>query len=639
MFSRIICIGLLNLFVFSLDAHSAGKNLEDIREQFLKVEHEAMYGKKARYINLAETIKEYPLAPYAEAAFLNKRLTLSHKRRIKRLLERYPNAPFSHKLRKNWLNYLAKRQLRQAFMEEYVDIGDAKLSCLNLTWRLQNGAGKYSILSQVEELWLAPYSQPKECNYLFDLWQKDGNLTSNVALKRMELAAKAKNYRLLTYLTRFVEPQYKHMAKLWKSVVTRPKNIAKKSLFKNYDNQELKVFNYGINRLMFVTPEKVEYLWGEFSPQFAVSTEEDLAVRKKIAIAYAVSSHEDSLDWLLNVPEEIVDESVKQWRLAFSLKQGDWQTTLNIVDTLPEHMQTDESIVYWKARALEQLGDGNWAKHSFSELSERRDYYGFLAADKVNKKANLRHVPLDISANEFAKVGRNQALQRAYELFKLDRFNDARKEWNLLSQSLTDREKLAAAKLAHNWGWYDRPIFTLAEVGYLNDVNLRFPLAYKNLLLNSASENKIDPAYVFAIARRESSFMHDAYSSAGAAGLMQIKPSTASYMAKQRVRKRQLLKPEKNAKLASNYLAYLLNKSKGNPVVATAAYNAGFGKVKRWLPKGGMPADAWIETIPYKETRNYVKAVMAYTEVYSQLLDEDSTAFTDLDQMLIQPSL
>ncbi len=631
-------LGLLILLSAFTAKASTPQELSEIRETFLKAEHEARYGTKSSYLSQALKIKDYPLAPYAEAVYLQRKLSLGNKRRIKRLLQQYPDAPFSHRLRKSWLSYLAKRQLRQAFLEEYVDTGDAKLACLNLTWQLQNGAGKYAVLEKVEELWLAPYSQPKECNYIFDVWKKDGNLTSHVALKRIELAAKAKNYRLLPYLNKFVDKSNKHLSKLWKKAVSRPANIAKTSFFKNYDRNELKVFLYAINKLVFVAPEKVEHLWQQVAHRFPVTQEQDITTRKKIAIAFAVSSHEDGLDWLLRVPEEVVDESVKQWRLAYSLKHGEWQDTLNIVNTLPEHMQADESILYWKARALEQLGDTGWSQRAFNELSERRDYYGFLAADKVGLQGNLRHVPLSITDSEFANVGKNEALQRAYELFKLERFTAARKEWNLLSRSLTDREKLAAAKLAHNWGWYDRPIFTLAEVGYLNDVNLRFPLAHKSLLLNSAQKNKLDPAHVFAITRRESSFMHDAYSSAGAAGLMQIKPSTASYMAKRKVKRGQLFKPEQNAKFATNYLAYLIEKSKGNPIVATAAYNAGFAKVKRWLPKENMPADAWIETIPYKETRNYVKAVTAYTEVYQQLLERDSEVFSNLDEVEITPS-
>lgn len=641
MLKKVLTVKLCLLAAFSavVEAAPSARDIEQIRATYQKAEQAARYGTSKEYQAYRSKIADYPLAPYAEALYLQRKLTLNNKQRIKALLQQYPDAPFSHKLRKSWLNYLAKRQLRQAFLEEYVDIGDAKLACLNLTWQLQNGAGKYAVLAQVEPLWLAPYSQPKECNYIFDVWQKDGNLTSSVALKRIELAAKKKNYRLVKYLNRFVDKEHQHLAKLWRSVVGRAANIAKTKLFKNYDRHELKVFLYGINKLVFVAPEKVEHLWSELADKFPVTSQQHLTIRKKIAVAYAVTSHQDGMDWLLNVPEEVVDESVKQWRLAYSLKHGDWQDTLNIVESLPEQMQTDEAILYWKARALEQLGDKDWAKRMFNELSERRDYYGFLSADKVGKQGNLRHVPLAISANEFAAVGRNEALQRAYELFKLNRHTDARKEWNLLSGSLTDREKLAAAKLAHNWGWYDRPIFTLAEVGYLNDVNLRFPVAHKSLLLTSASKNKLDPAHVFAITRRESSFMHDAYSSAGAAGLMQIKPSTASYMAKRKVKRTQLFKPEQNAKFATNYLAYLMKKSKGDAIVATAAYNAGFAKVKKWLPKQTMAADAWIETIPYKETRNYVKAVTAYTEVYKQLLEHDSQVFSNLDQAEIAPTL
>jgi len=631
----VISFVLLNACFFSF----AQQNIEQIRADFVEAERLAKYGPAREYYAYASKIKDYPLAPYAEATFLKNHLSLNKKKQIQALLTRYPNAPFSHSLRKAWLNYLAKRQLRQAFTEQYVDVGDVRLRCINLTWQLQGGASKQEILNQVEDIWLAPFSQPKECNYIFDVWKEAGYLTSEQALKRLILAAKEKNYRLLPYLKGMLELEDKHLASMWKMAVKRPANIAKSRFFLSFNEREKDVFLYAVNKLVFSAPEKVETLWQELSPKFPLSAAEKTQVTKKLALSFAIANHEESLEWLLKVPEEVVDESIKQWRLAYSLENGDWQDTYNIVSSLPEQMQTDEAVVYWKARALEQLGDAQWANNTFSELSERRDYYGFLAANKMQKQVSLRHVPLQISEFEFLKVGRNEVLQRAYEFFKLERYVAARKEWNLLTQQLTDREKLAAAQLAHNWGWYDRPIFTLAQVGYLNDVNLRFPLAYRELISQQARQNKVDPAFVFAIARRESSFMHDAYSSAGAAGLMQIKPSTASYVAKSKVKKRQLFKPEKNAKLATSYLSYLMKKSKGNPIVATAAYNAGFSRVKRWLPEQSMPADAWIETIPYKETRNYVKAVMAYTEVYQELLNKDSNVFNGMQNSQIEPTL
>lgn len=616
-----------------------GQEIEQIRELYLKVEHEARYGSKSSYLDLADEIKDYPLAPYAEAIYLTRNMSLANKNRITRLISRYPDAPFTHKLQKSWLQYLADGQLRQAFLEEYVDVGDTRLVCLNLTWQLQNGASEDHILPKVSELWMAPFSQPKECNFLFDKWQSEGYLTTDKALERLVLAAKEKNYGLVTYLKTLLKPSDTHLASLWKLAVTRPANVAKSNFFLLHNDKEKEILLYALNKLVFVAPEKVDNLWSELAPKFVFTKQETNYLTKRIALAYAVTTHDSSLEWLLKVPEDVVDESVKQWRLAYSLEKGDWQQTLNIMSSLPEQMQTDESVVYWKARALDKLGDKKWSKRAFSELSERRDYYGFLAANKMGVEANLRHEPLEILERDFINVGRSKIMQRAFELFKLDRLNDARKEWNLLIKYSTSREKLAAAKLAYNWGWYDRPIFTLAAVGYLNDVNLRFPLAYKNILSKGAEKNVVDPAFVFAIARRESSFMHDAYSSAGAAGLMQLKPSTASYMAKSKIRRKQLFKPEQNVKLATNYLSYLMKKSNGNPIVATAAYNAGFSRVKGWLPEKDMAADAWIETIPYKETRNYVKAVMAYTEVYQKLLKRSDNVFASSQDAVISPTL
>jgi soluble lytic murein transglycosylase len=618
---------------------SYGQSIEQIRDLYVKVEHEARYGNKATYLDLAEDIKDYPLAPYAEAIYLTRYMSLSNKHHITDLISNYPDAPFTHKLQATWLRYLADGQLRQAFLEQYVDVGDTQLTCLNLTWQLQNGAANDDILPQVDDLWMMAFSQPKECNFLFDKWKKAGYLTSDKALQRLILAAKEKNYGLLSYLKSSLTPSDVHLADLWKLAVTRPANVAKSNFFKLYNDKEKEILLYALNKMVFVSPEKVDTLWSELSLKFPVSIEETNYISKRIALAYAVTAHDSSLEWLLKVPAEVVDESVKQWRLAYSLEKGDWQQTLNIVSSLPEQMQTDESVVYWKARALDQLGDITWSKRAFSELSERRDYYGFLAANKMGVEANLRHEPLRIFERDFIKMGNSKVMQRAFELFKLNRLNDARKEWNVLVKNSTTREKLAAAKLAYNWGWYDRPIFTLAKAGYLNDVNLRFPLAYKNIVSKSAKNSVVDPAFVFAIARRESSFMRDAYSSAGAAGLMQLKPSTASYMAKSKIRTKQLFKPERNVKLATNYLSYLMKKSKGNPIVATAAYNAGFSRVKRWLPEKEMAADAWIETIPYKETRNYVKAVMAYTEVYQQLLKRPDNVFANSQAAVIGPDL
>jgi soluble lytic murein transglycosylase len=184
--------------------------------------------------------------------------------------------------------------------------------------------------------------------------------------------------------------------------------------------------------------------------------------------------------------------------------------------------------------------------------------------------------------------------------------------------------------------WYDRDIFTLAKVGYLNDVNLRFPLGFETEIKHYAGNQKINPAWAFAITRRESSFMSDANSPAGAKGLMQIMPATAKQLARKKVSNQYLFKAKNNIKLGTKYLRNLLDRHHGNQVLATAAYNAGPHRVKSWLKDAKpLPADVWIETIPFKETREYVKSVLAYQQIYQDKVGQKGSLFDQIIAMNI----
>lgn len=636
-------IGLISLFIVVLCSGRASAspqvNIEAQRQAYLAVEQAAKYDSPKQYQLLAKQIVTYPLAPYAESIFLQRQLSYRNRENIKQFISTYPHAPFTRPLRKKWLNYLARHNYKTAFVEDYQAVGDTKLACIHMRWQLELGVPDAEILPKVTPYWLSAHSQPNACDPLFKRWKESGFLTSDVALQRLILAAKAKNWGLVPYLKKQLNDGDKHLASLWVSVVKRPTKILSDNFFFLYNDAERDVFLYGVNRLVFSLPEQVAKLWQTKANRFNISQQQHQHYVKRLALSYAVSQHEDGLEFLNQIPDEAVDESVKQWRLASTISNLDWQGTLEIIAGLPEQMQTDLSVVYWKARALEGLGNQKWAVASYRELAKRRDYYGFLAANKLGEPERLRHEPLVVDHAEVLRLQQHPNLQRAFELFKLDRGNDARKEWNQLFRTLSNQEKLVAAKMAHDWGWYDRPIFTLAEVGHLNDVELRFPLPYKSLVMNSAKQANVEPALLFAIARRESSFMPDAYSSAGAAGLMQLKPSTASYVAKQKIKRNQLFDPDRNVQLGSNYWSYLMAQTNQNPILTAAAYNAGLGRVTKWLPDQDMPADAWIETIPYKETRNYVKAVVAYSKVYEKLLQQNQSTFGEVTDIRISPAM
>jgi soluble lytic murein transglycosylase len=222
-------------------------------------------------------------------------------------------------------------------------------------------------------------------------------------------------------------------------------------------------------------------------------------------------------------------------------------------------------------------------------------------------------------------VAQSQAILRVQELHALGRKQKAKTEWLHLTQNISDEEKHGAAVLALRWNMPNLAILALSKAKDNHDLSLRFPLVHKDTIFSTAEKEGLDPAFIFAVTRQESAFMANATSSAGALGLMQLMPNTAKMVAKQQKIKldhnNMLFHPETNIRLGGSYLRMMLNIHK-HPVLAIAAYNAGPGRIKQWLPRTPLPADNWIEIIPFSETREYVKNVLTYIVIYQQMLGQ-----------------
>ena len=204
----------------------------------------------------------------------------------------------------------------------------------------------------------------------------------------------------------------------------------------------------------------------------------------------------------------------------------------------------------------------------------------------------------------------------------------ARREWYYATRALDKGELRAAALIARENGWLDQAIFTLAKTGYWDDLKLRFPLKYRELVSSEAESNALDMAWIYAVIRQESAFMHDARSQVGAMGLMQLMPSTARTVARKVLKrkspaKREIISPALNIALGSAYLKQLKQQLGDNPVLATAAYNAGPHRVNKWLPAGSLSADIWVELVPFKETRRYLRRVLSYMVIYDKRLGRE----------------
>lgn len=612
---------------------------EDAR--FEDFEDVSRSGDEDAYLTAVAHFLEHPLLPYAQAEYLQSTLSISKKTVINDFLKQYNSAPFAKSLRVKWLNYLKANKFENAFIEAHVPNVSTQLDCHYLKLQLARNVDVQLLDESILSIWRSSKSLPRNCDQTLNAWKQAGLLTPDRYLDRIKLAVKAKQYRLARYLKSSLPESMQYVVELWIKAKRTPSTIKNKGFWLNYNEYEFEIAEYAIAKWVFTNPEE-SYQWWQKHGKFAFKHIDAIRVakiNKQIAIGLAVAQSPIALAQLNKVPDELIDESVKQWRIAAAIQTGNWQHLLDTLVRLPEHLQIDPSVVFWKARADVELNDSSWSLGILKELAERRDYYGFLAANYLNLPHKIRHEPLIIDVDKATLLAATPTYQRAMTLFKYQRFLDARKEWNLLVDERPIEELETLAYLAAESGWHDRPIFTLSKVGYLNDVNLRFPLAYRQSFERAAEQSDVPLSLLYAVARRESSFITDAYSNAGAAGLMQLKPSTASYVAKRRVSRHQLFQPNRNIELGARYLSRLFSKTDEHPVLSLAAYNAGIHKVERWLPKQAMSADAWVETIPYKETRNYIKAIYAYEQVYQARLGQSVSTLADLTELQVEPEI
>lgn len=619
---------------------SAAESKPDIEEQrrlFSRAEQIAHKPKTWEYQHIMEQLEDYPLRPYAELKTLMRFPYLSNKDKIDDFLRKYEGTPLDRPLRKKWLAYLHRQKQGQLFVHYYKDLGSTEFYCNKLTYELELGADKTTILEQVDSLWLVGKSQPKECDGLFKLWKEAGRRTPEMIWQRLVLAADGGNATLIPYLASLLPANQQYLGDLWLKVRRSPSYVSKTSLFPKKDiAKETEILTYGLRRLVWRDRDLALKSWERLRQRFSFNSSQTQSIANRFAIALASGNHEDAGIWLDKANNFEPDEALFRWHLTHLLREQDWQRVLSMVDAAPSSISQENAYQYWQARSFENLAAPNLAKENFDKLASQRHYYGFMASGKINQPASLAEKPLIFSQTDLNQVAATPAMQRAKEFLALGRNTSARREWNYIQSVFTEQQRLMSAVIADQWGWHDRAIFTLAQIGYLDDVNRRFPLAFNDKMTAEAKRQNIDPAWAFAIARRESSFMADASSSAGAKGLMQLLPSTVRHMTKQSVKTRTLYEPDINIEYGTQYLRYLMDRMEENPVLATASYNAGWARVKRWIPDDkSIPIDVWIETIPFKETRDYVKAVLAYQQIYNKQLGLNDNLFEQYSQMEI----
>jgi soluble lytic murein transglycosylase len=468
---------------------------------------------------------------------------------------------------------------------------------------------------------------------VFKAWLSAGYLNRDLIWQRIELAIRAGRPSLASHLIGFLGADEKALAREWLRVRKEPTRVVVAAQM-DADPAILEaVLTYGMERLARRDPQRAVDTWELLRTRFAFSGKTVGIVHRRIGLSFAYAHKVEALQWLNAIPESEMDERSREWRILSSMQHGEWHQALQYMLAMDERRNPKKSASqrwrYWMARALEKLDWQDDADSIYAELAQERSYYGFLAADRIDAEYQLNHSALAYNDHELRLLEAQPAAMRARELFSLGRTVDARREWRMFTRGLTDTALVGAAKLAHDWGWHGRAIMTVARTSHLDDLEMRFPLAYQDRVLSQASDKGLNPAWMYAIVRQESAFVADARSPAGALGLMQIMPGTGRKIGrslhKPLKNRRQLFDADTSLEFGSTYLRILLDQLDDNLVLAAAAYNAGPYRVERWRPEEQtVSADLWIENVPYRETREYLRRVIAYTTIYEQRLGRET---------------
>lgn len=610
------------------------------RQQFLTLEEKLRTYSRRRINDFNGEIyalADYPLYPYLLRLKLERTMSINTKRDVEQFLHDYHEQPVSYGLRYQWLNYLASRNHQRAFLDSYRSGMGAKLTCTSLNYRLQNGEPAEQVLRDVDTLWLHGQSQPDECDPLFVKWKKAGLMSPAMVIKRIEIAAKEKNRRIIPYLKRQLPASDQYIADIWLSVTRNVSSVQKKGLFPLKNKQrEIEALVWSLEKLAWQQPTLAAEVYARYEHKGIFSAAQRHVINRAIALSYTLEKSPQAHDWLEKAHAPGASDDITLWHVAHLLRTKQFDEVVRIIESAPETLKNKANYRYWLARSLEQSGQPMRATVLYQLLAKERHYYGFMASAHINASPSLKNNPAPKNSSAIAKLAVTPATLRAVEFFRLNRSTDARREWYYLLSHIPNGQITDAGILAYEWGLYDQAISSFARSGYWDDVERRFPLAFNDVFSEKAEAHNISTSFAMAIARRESSFRSDAVSPVGAAGLMQLMPGTAKYVAQTKVSQSQLFDVNDNVEFGVQYLRYLMDKLDNNPVLVSASYNAGWRKVLEWLPVNeALPVDIWIENIPYKETRAYVKAVMAYQHIYEQQLGSSNNIFPQLTSDMI----
>lgn len=603
------------MFLFST---VGATDIDHKRDLYQQAKDALKNGRTAEFQQLKNALTDYPLYPYLlynEA--LTKMSSLSPDQAIK-LRAQLEGSVLADEFFQRWLDMQARRKRWQVYVDYFEPTTDAEKHCKYLRALFRLGF-QDDALAEVPKLWTVGVSQPKECDPIFDVWINRGHLTSEIAWNRLQLAVEERTTLLARYLLRFFPRAEQSTARLLYDVYRRPSIVKNINRFPD-DERGRYTWSYGLRRYARDEASKALGLWQKHKDEFQYNSQLENSTENELAFWTAregVLLTEVNPSYSYETIERIADTAIAQ---------QEWQMAYKWLDSVEETERYRFKWRYWFAKSSQQNGHDQ-AQALFEELALERTYYGFLAASEINVPISMNAVDPNELEEQSTKFLSDIRIMRIFELYALGEDDNAEEEWSWLLPQLGDEE---AKRWIPYWigqiGHPNHAIQAAFRADAFDLVETRFPVLYVKEFERHTDKTNIDLTILLALTRQESAFNPKAISPAGARGLMQLMPATARRTARN-IRVPQpslvgLLYAPTNIQIGTYHFRELLDEFDEHRVLAFAAYNAGSHRVRQWI-KGARDMDtiAWIETIPFYETRNYVKNVLAFQQVYAYLLN------------------
>jgi soluble lytic murein transglycosylase len=323
-----------------------------------------------------------------------------------------------------------------------------------------------------------------------------------------------------------------------------------------------------------------------------------------------------------------LSQEASQWRVRSALREGDWAMVKFGIAGMSAALKNDPAWIYWQGRALMAEGKKEEAQALFASIADQFHFYGQLALEERGQKIGVPLTAKPATMDEMAAVAKNENLQRALKFYAMNLRFEGTREWNWELRKMNERQHLVAAELARQNNLLDRMVSTSDKTKGENDFGQRFPTPFNDSMYKTTQALGVDMAWVYGLIRQESRFILNAKSHVGASGLMQLMPATARYVAKkigmEGFTPNQVNDIETNIVLGTSYLNMVLTDLGGSQALASAAYNAGPGRPRAWRSTLTRPVEGAIfaESIPFSETRGYVKNVLSNATYYAAIFEK-----------------